>query len=176
MPISIDATVGGASANSFVTLAEATTYLSGRLNATLWDAALTDPQNRALVEATRELNNLAYDARRATNTQALQWPRFFAKDPDAAYFQVWYFDSTVIPQRIKDATCELALEFIKAGTSDIAALDPTIGVIEKTVDVLTTRYAEPEKRRKGLARFPRVWSLVSPLLEGSVGQVPTVRG
>lgn len=176
MPITIDATVGGASANSFVTLAECTTYLSGRLNTTLWDAAVTDSQNRALVEAARELNVLNYDARRATSTQVLEWPRFFAKNPDAAYFQVWYFTSTEIPQRMKDAQCELAMEFIKAGTTDIAALDPKISVLEKTVDVIRTVYAAPQLRKKGLARFPRVWHLIAPLLDGTAGQLNIVRG
>lgn len=176
MPIAIDATVGGASSNSFCSLAEATTYLSGRLNTTLWDAATTDSQNRALVEAARELNVLAFSSRKATSTQAMQWPRFWAIDPDASTFAVWYFASTVIPQRVKDAQCELALEFIKAGTSDIAALDPTIGVIEKQVDVLVTRYADVSQRRKGLARFPRVWSLIAPLLESQVGQTQVIRG
>lgn len=176
MAVVIVATAGSASANSFVTSAEATTYHEGRLNSSAWSSAVADDQNRALVEATRELNLLSYSARKASDTQSLQWPRFFAKDPDAAYFQIWYFASTVIPQRMKDATCELALEFLKAGTTDVAALDPTINVIEKTVDVLTTRYAEPEKRRKGLARFPRVWNLVAPLLDSSFGNTPIVRG
>lgn len=176
MPVVIDATVGGVSANSFVSLAEATTYLSGRLNTSLWDAATTDQQNRALVEATRELEVLPWSSRKATNTQALQWPRFFATDPDAATFVQWYFPSTVIPQRVKDAECELALEFLKAGTSDIAALDPSISVTREKVDVLETDYAPVSQRRKGLARFPRVFNLISPLLEGSFGQVSVVRG
>jgi hypothetical protein len=176
MPIAIDATVGGASANSFCTLAEATTYLSGRLNTSLWDNAVADNQNRSLVEAARELNVLNYSSRKSTGTQALQWPRYFAFNPDASTFIPWYYTSTEIPQRVKDAQSELALEFLKAGSTDIAALDPTISITRKQVDVLATDYAVPWHRAKGLARFPRVWNLISPLLADSPSQVSVVRG
>lgn len=176
MPVTVDSTVGGASANSFASVAEFAAYMNNRLNSSAYSSASVDDQAKSLIEATRDLNVLAYSSRKATDAQALQWPRYFATNPDASTFVPWYFPSTLIPQRVKDATCELALEFLKAGSTDIAALDPTIGVIEKTVDVLTTKWAEPEKRRKGLARFPRVWDLISPLLEGSLGQVPIVRG
>lgn len=176
MAVVIVATVGSATANSFVTSAEATTYHEGRLNSSAWSAAVADDQNRALVEATRELNLLAYSSLKTNSTQALQWPRWFAPNRDPSADSQWYYDSTIVPQRVKDATCELALEFLKAGSTDIAALDSTINVIEKTVDVLTTRYAEPEKRRQGLARFPRVWSLIAPLLDGAFGSTPIIRG
>jgi len=71
---------------------------------------------------------------------------------------------------------ELALEFLKAGTTDIASLDPTINVLMKKIDVIETQYAPVQQRRKGLARFPRVWNLVAPLLDGGWGQTPIVRG
>lgn len=150
--------------------------MNNRLNSSAYSSASVDDQARSLIEASRELSLLGYSSVKTTSAQALQWPRWFAVNQDPGADSQWYYDSTVIPQRVKDATCELALEFLKAGTSDIAALDPTINVIEKTVDVLTTRYAEPEKRRKGLARFPRVWNLVAPLLDSSYGQTQVVRG
>lgn len=175
MAVVIVATVGSASANSFVTLAQAQTYVDGRLNIDLWTAATTDSQNRALVEATRELCNRDYIGRRVDSTQVLEWPRWYAVNPDAPIGGVTYYSTTIIPDRIKDATCELALQFIIAGTTDIASIDPTIGVIEKTVDVLTTRYAEPQLRAKGLARFPRVMAYIRPLLSDS-GSTPLIRG
>jgi hypothetical protein len=174
LAISITATVGSPTANSFVTLAEATSYMEGRLNASTWDAAATDSQNRALVEATRELSARTWKGMRVTDTQALSWPRQWACDPDSPV--QGYFSTTVIPQRVKDATCELAFQFIKAGTTDIAALDATQGVIRKRIDVIETEYAEPHARVTGLKRFPRVWTLVAPMLEGSSGGLRIVRG
>jgi hypothetical protein len=177
MAVTIDATTGGASSNSYATLATAETYMESRLNADLWDAATDDSKNRALVEATREIDVLTYDGKRATDTQALSWPRYWAVDPDDPNGD--YYGVTTLPTRVVTATCELAFQFIKAGTTDLAVPDPTDGVIRKKIDVLETEYARPYERRVvGLQRFPRVWDLLNPLLvPGSVGvTIPVIRG
>ena len=176
MAVSIVATAGSASANSYITLAEADTYMEARLNASAWETdATTDNQNRALVEATRELTTLFYQGQRADDTQALAWPRQNAIDPDR-FSSGFYYETTEIPQRVKDATAELALEFIKAGTTDVAALPATDGVIQKTVDVLSTTYADPTRRKSGLARYPRVLKLIAPLLDSAYsGSLRVVR-
>ncbi len=173
MSVTIDATAGGASANSFITLAEATSYLEARLNTDAWDAATTDTQNRALVEATREISNKEFIGTRATDTQALSWPRWYATNPDSP--AGWYYDSNVVPDRVKNATAELAFQFLKAGTTDLAAFDQNAGVIEKTVDVLTTRW-DINRRPTGMARFPRVMDYLRPLLCGSGATVSVIRG
>src|SRR5687767_11079763 len=166
MAVAIVATVGSASANSYVTLAEAATYMEGRLNASTWETdATTDNKNRALVEAARELESLCWKGCKASDTQALQWPRDLAVDPDSP--NAWFYENSEIPQRVKDAQMELAFQFIKAGTTDVAALDATHNVASKTVDVLNTQYVQPWARAKGLKRYPRVWALIAPLLDGA---------
>ena len=176
MPITIDATVGGASANSFVTLAEAQTYMDGRLNGSSWDGATTDDQNRALVEATRWLSARTWQGERVNSTQALSWPRFWAPNPDLMFGGNWFFDSTVIPQRIKDATAELAFQFLKLGTTDAAAIDPNQKIIEQTVGPITTRYSDPYARPQGLGQFPSVLRYIAPLLFGDANTSPVIRG
>lgn len=176
MPIAIDATPGGASANAFVTLAEVQAYMDGRLNGDLWAAASTDTQNRAIVEATRELSARAWVGQRTTTTQALSWPRAWACDPDIRWGGNPFYDSTIIPQRVKDGTSELAFQFINAGTTDVAAIDPKQNVIEKTVGPLTTRYSEPYQRAQGLGRFPSVMRYIRPLLMGSPNSAEVIRG
>jgi hypothetical protein len=171
MALVIVATPGSASANSFVTLAEWTTYIESRLNVGAF-AGTDDTNNRALAEATRELSALPYQGERATATQALAWPRAYAPDPDAPLSAVvdpvdpWvvYFADDVIPERMKRATYELALEFRKAGTTDLASLKPGLDVIRRKVDVIETEYAEPHARVTGLARFPAVMRELRPLL------------
>lgn len=175
MSISIVATAGGASANSFVTVAEADAYLEARRNASDWnDENDDDEKMSALIEATRELSAIRWQGNRVTSTQALSWPRDSATNPDGTCSGE-YYDTDVIPQRIKDATYELALEFLKAGTSDLAAAGDTDGITLKTVGPLTTEYAAPSQRAQGLARFPRVMKLIGPLLETSSGQVRLTR-
>lgn len=177
MPITIVADAGDAAANSFVTADEMTAYCAARLNASVWTAS--DAQLPALVEATRDLTLLAYVGGKASVDQALAWPRVWAADPDAstAYLdadsvvrvgdtEVVYFDTDTIPSRVKDATCELALAYLKAGTSDLAAADSTQGVIRKRIDVIETEWA-PNQRATGLARFPRVMAYLEPLLDAA---------
>jgi len=173
MAIAIDATVGGASANSFATLAEFTTYMEGRLNSDTFDSATTDEQNRALVEATRELSARVWVGRRASSTQALAWPRDWATNPDSPTFD--YYDNDVIPQRVKNATMELAFQFLVAGTTDIASLDRLAGVKRKRVDVLETEY-DTNRRPTGLYRYPRVMTEVGALIERTGPTVPLLRG
>lgn len=173
MAVAIDATVGGASANSYVTLATANTYVEGRLNASTWDAASDDNKNRALVEAALELQYMRWLGERVTDTQALSWPREWVVNPDDPNYD--YYDETAIPDRIATAQCELAFQFIKAGSTDVAALDSLYGIKRKKVDVLETEYTE-HVRPTGVRRYPRVYDAIAPLLAGSAATLDIVRG
>jgi hypothetical protein len=175
MALVVDSSPGSASANSFVSLADAAAYLNGRLNAGAWDAADDDTRARALIEATRELNLLAYRGTRATSTQALAWPRAWAPDPDAPAGALGYYAADVLPRRLQDATIELALQLVAAGTMDLAVADPDAGLVERTVDVITSRWSVYH-RPTGLQRFPRVLALLRPLLCGGGTNAPVVRG
>lgn len=178
MTLTIDASVGGVASNSFVDEPDAIAFAATRLNLAGWSTvsgtSCTEDEKKALIEATRELSALLYQGYRSTNTQALSWPRYLAIDPDQSGCRS-YFDPTVLPQRLIDATCELAIAFLAAGTTDIAAADDSLGIIRKTVDVLTTEWAAPSQRLQGLARFPRVMRLLSPLLAIGNGQVRLTR-
>lgn len=159
---------GSASANSFISSEASDAYLDTRLNASAWSDASDDDKARALIEATRELSLLNWDGKRVDDTQALSWPRQLVKNPDDPNWS--YFDSTEIPTRVKDATCELALEFLRAGTTDLASIEDSLSVVEESVGPITTRYAEPLNRVKTLQRFRRVWENVGPLLAHQMGQ------
>ena len=185
MSITVTATAGSATANSYVTETEAGAYAAERMNrpstwVTVSGSTCTEAEKAALVEAQRELTNLTWKARRTDATQVLAWPRSYVEDPDAPgvgntpTYADLYFDDTEIPRRVKRAQIELAFEFLRAGTTDLAAADPNAGVVEKTVDVLTTRW-ESYARPEGLARFPRIVALIAPLLEGGAGALDVVR-
>jgi len=174
MAVSITATAGSASANSFVTLLESEAYMETRLNGSTWDDASADDRSRALVEATREMSACAWKGRRSTDTQALSWPRQWVTDFDSS--NLTYIDSTIVPQWLKDVTVELAFQFIKAGTSDVASIDQTIGIKRKKVDVLETEYADGPARPQGIRRYPRIWNRVAPYIESAKGQLNLVRG
>jgi DnaT-like ssDNA binding protein len=173
----IIATVGSAVANSFVTVAECDAYCDGRSNADAWNNESDDDKKaRALIDATRELSNKNWlGAGRVDATQALAWPRALALNPDLAWTGYAYYGTTEIPKRVKDATCELALQWLIMGTTDLGALDPTLSIKRKRVDVLEKEYFDPGMRAIGLERFPSVMRYVRPLLAGSGISVPLVR-
>lgn len=174
MALTIVATAGGATANSFVTLAEAETYMEGRGNKSTWTAAADADKNIALVEATRDIDALNFVGSRADSSQALAWPRQYAPDPDSPT-DAWY-DTDEVPTRVKNATCELAFQYIKAGTTDVAAIDSKTNIRRKKVDVLETEYFASSETPKGLARYPRVHSWLRPLLTGAGVTAEVIRG
>lgn len=122
MAIVINATVGSASANSYVTLVEADAIVDGLVqdpDVQHWSSGNTDSRNRALYTATMRLDRERFLGARATDTQALQWPRDGVRKPDT-YINTYavgfpfrittdYFTSTEIPDQIKKAQVILAV-------------------------------------------------------------------
>ena len=116
MPTIVE-TVGSATANSYVTDAEADTYFDERLNATAWTSETdADVKARALIMATRRLDQERYMGEKTTTGQALEWPRVWAFDKDGEEY-----DSAVIPTPVKHATFEMALRLLNDGNADSLA-------------------------------------------------------
>lgn len=172
MALTITATVGSASANSFATLVDWTTYMEGRLTpSTAFTDASTDEKNRALAEATRELSLLDWVGERTDDTQALSWPRAWAENPDApidndAADTPGYYDDDAIPQRVKNAEYQLAFEYLKAYAAggDVGVLDQSMNLDRLKVDTIELDYLDPFARKSGLARYPTVMREIEPLL------------
>jgi hypothetical protein len=98
----IVATLKSATANSYVTLAEANTYFETIPDSTTWDDKTDDQKNRALISATRWIDGLNFYGDRCDDGQALKWPR-----------NNYHVDNvelvcTAIPNGIKYAQYELA--------------------------------------------------------------------
>lgn len=148
--------------------------MEGRGNKALWTAAADADKDIALVEATREISLMCFIGKRASDTQALDWPCDWVINPDDPNYD--YYASTVIPQRVKDAAAELAFQYIKAGTTDIAASDPLTNVKSKQVDVLKTEYFDPSNTKVGIARYPFVMNQLYPLLAASGMTTRVVKG
>ena len=102
MAATITATLKSATANSYVTLAEANTYFETVPDSTTWANKTDDQKNRALISATRWLDGLNFYGDRCDESQALKWPRnnYHVDDVELA--------CTSIPTNIKYAQYELA--------------------------------------------------------------------
>jgi hypothetical protein len=150
MTLTLDATAGGPSANAYIDVAGADAYFEARLQDATWLGASPTDKAAALVWATRILDTrIRWSGLRSTTTQALDWPRSYVRDPnsmravaEAFPDSVMYVSSTIIPQDLKDACCELALDLL----SKDRTLDPSskglrslkVGSIEKVFDGAST--------------------------------------
>jgi hypothetical protein len=104
MALVLDATVGGPASNSYATVAEGDLYHEARLHSEAWLEATLETKTTALVWATRQLDNwYEWEGVKATQTQALRWPRIGAYDHDG-----YPIASDVLPIDLRDATSELA--------------------------------------------------------------------
>ncbi len=142
MAITIDATPGGAAANSYLTLVEADAYLEdSRLSTTDWDGTSDEDKDTALAWATAMLDNVMdWNGSLRTTTQALRWPRSGVSDRDGT----WY-DYDAIPDILKDATAELAFRLAQGDRTN----EPGIlgqGMSELTVDVIKIKVDNDETK------------------------------
>lgn len=135
---------GLSNAESYVSVADCDAYFVAR-GSTVWTASLpasTTTKEIALRLATQALEVTYYGrwlGQRINQTMSLSWPRYGVCDPDG-----YELSSSAVPQRIKDATCELALRQVNGDTlipdvsepGDIEAESVTVGPIS-----VSTEYA-----------------------------------
>lgn len=108
MACAIDSTVGGASANSYSSIAAGDSYHETHLYGDDWNDADTDTKCRALQMASRLLDQwYEWHGAPVSNTQALLWPRIGVTGPNG-----YLVASNAIPTRIVQATAELARQLI----------------------------------------------------------------
>ena len=139
--------------NSYLSVADADTYWSDRNNST-WSAASDAEKEAALLEATQYLDK-AYRWRGehpGSSTQLLAWPRNNVVDEQGR-------TRTGIPQEIKDATAELALEAL--GGRLVPVQDHGGAVKSQTVNGLSIEYQDGAPANPS---YDYVRMLVSPLI------------
>lgn len=130
MSLIVETGAGLSTAESYASVAEATTYHAAFGNAA-WALAVLAAQEVALRKATQYLDakyHNRWTGVRVNSTQALDWPRAYADTDDQ-----FYIASDVVPTQVKNATAEMAL---RALTDDILAdIDEPGGLTAKKVKV-----------------------------------------
>lgn len=88
-------------------------YMGAQISSagTAWRAATEDEQNRALVSATRLINRQTWQGTRDDQYYPLAFPRSGLLDADGAAV-----DSSIVPQQVIDACCELAASLLDGST------------------------------------------------------------
>ncbi len=106
--MAIIVTPGGTDSNSYATLAEANTFHTERLHNAAWTSASDATKEAAMIWATLLIDsNILWHGIRATEEQALDWPRYGMYDKDG-----YSVDSDIVPKQVKDAESELAFLLI----------------------------------------------------------------
>lgn len=141
-----DATVGGVSANSYITQPEASEYIEHHINSVVsdvWEGANSDLRRISVQMATRLLDQwVDWKGYRQSEAQALRWPRVGAYDKDG-----YLLGSDVIPKDIKTATSELTRILIVSG--DVTADPDTLGYTEMKVEGLALKIDKDDRDRYG---------------------------
>lgn len=109
MALILDSTVGGANANSFVSVERAWDIHFGRYHNTAFFDLTIDTQEVLLVQATTILDYQKWAGQKVTSAQRLAWPRAYVPNPDiSADASTIYLDESTIPRFLEEATAELA--------------------------------------------------------------------
>jgi hypothetical protein len=104
MAATIDATPGSADANSYATVAQGDTYHEGRSHASTWEDADEEDKIRALITATRLLDQqFDWNGTVVDGVQALLWPRIGVYGLNG-----YLLDAVSIPKPLREATAEYA--------------------------------------------------------------------
>jgi hypothetical protein len=136
--LTIDPSVGGVESNSYGTVDEADAYFAARMNGLPWLATSdVEVKQQALITATNRLDQEQYRGKRASDIQALAFPRTgimadgFPVAPD------------VIPPAVKYAEFEEALALIIAGTSDVLSASGNEGIQSVDADGVRVVFRDP---------------------------------
>lgn len=168
MALTLDATIGGGSANSYITLASAVSYFEGRLDVAEWTAAATATKEVALVMATSRLDVEVYVGEPAATTQALQFPRNNVPERNGSGY---YYESTEMPAPVGYAQCEMALALLKDSTlASDTGLEAFTHLKVGSLDVT------PRASRKAGALPAAVVRLLYGIRESVDGLATVVRG
>lgn len=112
-------TPGGATANSYASLAEANAYHTDHLYASAWVAALDPEKEAGLIMATRLLDAMprAWTGGAKSVVQALGWPRTGMSSRNG-----FALATTKIPVPLKNAEAELARQLIEGNLTETDAV------------------------------------------------------
>lgn len=157
-----------ASANSYISRADADTYFLKLANTT-WSALSAGVKEAALIKATaymEQMYRLRWLGYRYTSTQVLSWPRANVPINDGPWNNFVAVDT--VPQQVKDAQCELA---VRASADDLAA-DLTQGVLSETVGPLSVTYDSASAQ---VTRYRAVDAMLAMYLGGTSMNAKLVR-
>lgn len=159
MALVVEDGTGINNANAYLSVAEADSYFQAR-NTPKWTTRNTPDKERAILYATAFLDSNFYWLGHIKRLeQALGWPRILVYDKDNRTVS-----SDSVPQRVKDAVCELALEGLDKPLSPSLARGGAVK--RQKVSSLEIEYFER-------ASSDRTFPIIRQILRGLYKESPT---
>lgn len=158
--MALTTTIGGASSDSYATLAE----YQARATAMGWTLSGTDATDEVNLRRAAVALDATYSwlGMRQYQTQALDWPRLVDDLVDD-----WPLDPDTVPQAVKDAQMEMAF-LIQGGADPLDTYEG--GVKREKIDVIEVEYTA-----KGRPRYDAVDRLLRKYVMAAPGQSRMVR-
>lgn len=174
MTIVVETGAGLSTAETYCTVAEATTYFSN-IGDAAWAALASDAVREQSLRKAVEFMLGRYRSRwagfRKTTTQALDWPRSLVPIKDAPNLygnSASYYDDASVPAAIKNACASLAL---RAASAALLA-DQSRTKKSVTVGPITTVYDDVAGQA---IVYAEIDAMLAPYLKNSGNQVAVVR-
>lgn len=170
MSLIVEDGTGLSTAESYISVADATAYFAARGDAT-WAALASDTVREQLLRKATDYMAGTYAGRwagmRVTTTQALDWPRAWVPNRDAPSgyrSSSAYYPSTSVPTAVARACAELA---VRASADD---LQPDVGaqVKSETVGPISVVYADGARQAD---LYKAIDNALAPFLKFGGGQV-----
>lgn len=156
MTLTLDATPGAASANTYALVADLDAYMETMVfQGSVYPTATPEQKGAALVQATRMLDTLDWLSIISNHPQPLQWPRYWVPDRNG-----YFLDSQSIPTWLRDACCEFAFRLLSEDRSADAG-----GLAPDTVKVGSLDVGKLRRRPIPAS----VMEMVSPYLKNASG-------
>ncbi len=134
----LDATVGGASSNSYSTVEGALAYFDNRLHCSAFTGASSDDQERALIMASLLFDRwIEWGYHKASTDQAMYWPCSDVYDDNG-----YLIGTDTLPDELVNSVRDFALILIG---QDTTAPSGTSGIKSLKVDVISLDFDKQDR-------------------------------
>lgn len=123
--MTVEAAPLGDSSDAYISLAEADDYALRIVDTSVWSAATEAQKGAALVQATDDLDNVAWQGRKYDSTQDRAFPRIHGElpaDGGLTSGSTWDWDEdaneAVVPDNVKQACFHQAVSIIEGARAD----------------------------------------------------------
>lgn len=164
MAIVLDAVVGSLTGNAYATVLEADAYHEQSLYGDAWADLDDDVKQKALIAATRLLDeNVAWAGYPTSYAQPLGWPRV-----GVATRNGYFVPSGTVPLALKQATAAFAALLAAAGTETNTESENPAGLKKLKAGPIELEFDPALAQASGTADVvpAPIWSMIAFLIEG----------